>query len=76
MRHYDKYGAEAARDTFSEVKASGPIVKSEKVGAVPAESAAGAEGEGLTAAELEHCKARGLDPILFAERKNAGRKAK
>lgn len=75
LAHYDAHGEASARSTFDVVKADKPLVQTTKVGAIPTSAdATVGEGSGLTAEEIAHCKARGLDPILFAERKGAGRK--
>lgn len=74
LAHYDAHGEASARATFEMVRAAAPIVNTGKPGGGPVPSAASDDALGLTADELALCKSRGLDPHLYAERKNAGRK--
>lgn len=63
VAHYDAHGEASARSTFDMVKASAPIVKPEKVGAVPAPSSAAPV---LTDAQKAHAKSLGVSEDEYA----------
>lgn len=68
LAHYEAHGEASARGAFDMVKASGPIVRPERVGAAPASSEAKAV---LTAEQKAHAARIGVSEDLYAERLSA-----
>jgi ClpP class serine protease len=71
VAHYDAHGEESARSTFRMVKDTKPIVRPVVVGAAP-ETSSVVESDPMsrmTAEDHAHCKAKGLDAEIYAERK-------